>query len=98
QHCVPSGARADPDGRVVLPHGQRARDRARPRSRRSAAPAQGHGDALMLALTNARVLLDEGFADDRAVLVEAGRIVDVVARSDPRINAAKREDLGGAYL
>jgi len=53
---------------------------------------------LILALTNARVLLDDGFADDRAVLVDGGRIVDVVARSDPRINAAKREDLGGAYL
>ncbi|HSW82140.1 MAG TPA: amidohydrolase family protein, partial [Usitatibacter sp.] len=52
----------------------------------------------MLALTNARVLLDDGFADDRAVLVDGGRIVDVVARSDPRINRAKREDLGGAHL
>ena len=52
----------------------------------------------MLALTNARILLDDGFADDRAVLVDAGRIVDVVARSDRRINGAKREDLGGAIL
>jgi N-acetylglucosamine-6-phosphate deacetylase len=50
----------------------------------------------MLALTNARVLLDEGFADDRAVLVEAGRIVDVVPRS--QVSGAKREDLAGAYL
>jgi len=50
----------------------------------------------MLALTNARVLLDEGFADDRAVLVEAGRIVDVVPRS--QVGGAKREDLAGAYL
>ena len=50
----------------------------------------------MLALTNARVLLDDGFADDRAVLVEAGRIVDVVPRS--RVNGAKREDLAGAHL
>jgi len=45
---------------------------------------------LIHALTNARVLLDDGFADDRAVLVDGGRIVDVVARSDPRINGAKR--------
>jgi len=52
----------------------------------------------MLALTNARVLLDDGFADDRAVLVDGGRIVDVVARSDARINGAKRDDLGGAHL
>jgi len=52
----------------------------------------------MLALTNARALLDDGFADDRAVLVDGGRIVDVVARSDARINAAKRVDLGGAHL
>ena len=52
----------------------------------------------MLALTNARILLDDGFADDRAVLVDGGRIVDVVARSDARINGARREDLGGAHL
>jgi len=52
----------------------------------------------MLALTNARVLLDDGFADDRAVLVDGGRIVDVVARSDARINGATRDDLGGAHL
>jgi N-acetylglucosamine-6-phosphate deacetylase len=50
----------------------------------------------MLALTNARVLTDDGFADDRAVLVDGGRIVDVVPRA--KVNGAKREDLAGAHL
>jgi N-acetylglucosamine-6-phosphate deacetylase len=49
-----------------------------------------------IALANARVLLDDGFADDRAVIVEGGRIAAIVPRSDRR--AAGAHDLGGAYL
>jgi len=52
----------------------------------------------MLALTNARVLTEEGFADDRVVLVDKGRIEAVVARGDARANDAAREDLAGATL
>ena len=52
----------------------------------------------MLALTNARVLLDDGFADDRAVLVDDGRIAAVLSRSDPRVGRAKLQDLAGAVL
>jgi N-acetylglucosamine-6-phosphate deacetylase len=50
------------------------------------------------ALLNARVLLDGGFADDRAVLVEAGRIKGIVAINDPRVADADRVDLDGGYL
>ena len=52
----------------------------------------------MLALANARVLLDDGFADDRVVLVEGGRIAAVAARSDARLAGARVEDLEGAHL
>jgi N-acetylglucosamine-6-phosphate deacetylase len=52
----------------------------------------------MLALTNARVLLDEGFADDRAVLIEGARIEAVAPRDDPRVAKAERLDLQGAVL
>jgi len=50
------------------------------------------------ALLNARVLLDDGFVDDRAVLVEAGRIVAIVAADDPRVADADRVDLDGGFL
>lgn len=50
------------------------------------------------ALTNARVLQAQGFVDDLAVLVEAGRIVDVVAGDDPRLADAERIGLDGHYL
>ncbi len=52
----------------------------------------------MLALTNARVLLDDGFADDRAVLIEGSRIEAVAPRTDPRVAKAERVDLQGAVL
>jgi N-acetylglucosamine-6-phosphate deacetylase len=52
----------------------------------------------MLALTNARVLLDDGFATDRVVLVDGARIEAVTAASDARVANAQRHDLGGAYL
>jgi N-acetylglucosamine-6-phosphate deacetylase len=51
-----------------------------------------------LALTNARVLLDDGFAGDRVVLVEDGRIEAIVAASDPRVAKARAHDLRGRYL
>ena len=52
----------------------------------------------MQAIVNARVLLDDGFADDRAVLVHAGRIVAVTPASDPRVSNAERRDVAGAWL
>ena len=50
------------------------------------------------ALVNARVLLDEGFVEGRAVVIEGGRIVAVLPQDDPRLAAAERHDLGGAML
>ena len=52
----------------------------------------------MEALVNGHVLADEGFVDERAVLVEAGRIAAIVPRSDPRVARATQRDLGGASL
>jgi N-acetylglucosamine-6-phosphate deacetylase len=52
----------------------------------------------MQALRHARVLLDDGFADDRVVLLSDGRIEAVVERSDARVAKAEPLDLGGAYL
>jgi N-acetylglucosamine-6-phosphate deacetylase len=52
----------------------------------------------MLALTNASVLLDDGFAAGRAVLLEGARIAAVVPASDARIGGARRIDLAGARL
>ena len=49
------------------------------------------------ALVNGRVLGDEGFVD-RAVLIEHGRIADIVAADDARVRGAKVRDLGGALL
>jgi len=50
------------------------------------------------ALVNARVLLDDGFAEDRAVLIDGKRVAAVVGMDDPRLAGAKRTDLGGASL
>jgi N-acetylglucosamine-6-phosphate deacetylase len=50
------------------------------------------------ALINGRVLTDEGFLDDRVVLLDGKNILDVVADSDPRISSADQRDLGGALL
>ena len=52
----------------------------------------------MEALVNARVLTDEGFVDERAVLLEAGRITAIVPREDARAMRATMRDLGGALL
>jgi N-acetylglucosamine-6-phosphate deacetylase len=50
------------------------------------------------ALANARVLTEEGWATDRAVLVEQGRIAGVVALEDERCRSAEIVDLGGHTL
>ena len=50
------------------------------------------------ALANARVLTERGFRDDRVVLLEQGRILDVVDAGDARIGGALRHDLGGGLL
>jgi N-acetylglucosamine-6-phosphate deacetylase len=50
------------------------------------------------ALVNGRVLLDEGFVEGHAVLLEGGRIVDVVADGDARLRSAQRHDLEGGLL
>lgn len=53
---------------------------------------------MAIALANGRVLTDQGFRDDLAVLVDGGRIVDLISRDDARIDARTRHDLQGAYL
>ena len=50
------------------------------------------------ALNNARVLTAQGFETGLAVLVDRGRIADVVAESDPRVRAAQQRDLAGLTL
>jgi N-acetylglucosamine-6-phosphate deacetylase len=51
-----------------------------------------------VALVNGRVLGDAGIVDDRAVLLDGRRIVDVVPQDDPRCRRAARYDLGGHLL
>lgn len=53
---------------------------------------------MTVALVNGRVLDDNGLIGDRCVLLERGRIVDVVAESDPRCRSARRHDLKGRML
>lgn len=50
------------------------------------------------ALFNGRVLLDDGLAEGRCVLIENGRILDIVPDSDPRCRQPERRDLGGQIL
>lgn len=50
------------------------------------------------ALVNARVLLDTGFVEGRAVLLAGGRIVDVVPEDDPRCRSAARRELARNLL
>ena len=50
------------------------------------------------AFVNARVLAGDGFVGGHAVLVEAGRISDVVVATDARVARADLHDLGGATL
>src|SRR2546430_4261650 len=65
----------------------------------SAASSQGDRDAVMsVALTNGRVLLEDGLAEKRCVLLSGGRILDIVAPSDRRVRRAERYDLRGQLL
>jgi N-acetylglucosamine-6-phosphate deacetylase len=50
------------------------------------------------ALYNARILLDDGFVEGRAVLIEDGRILALLPERDARARAAHPCDLGGALL
>ncbi|MEP7154847.1 MAG: N-acetylglucosamine-6-phosphate deacetylase [Betaproteobacteria bacterium] len=50
------------------------------------------------ALVNGRVLLDDGFASGKTVLLDAGRIAAIVADGDARCAGAERIDLQGARL
>src|SRR3984893_6392863 len=50
------------------------------------------------ALVNGRVLTDAGLVDDRCVLVEGSRIVDIVGTGDARCTTAQPRDLGGSLL
>jgi len=51
-----------------------------------------------VALVNGRVLDDIGIRDDRTVLIDGARIVDVVAADDRRCGSAARHDLHGQLL
>ena len=54
---------------------------------------------MAVALVNGRVLGDDGLLDGRVRTARGGRIVDVVAESDPRCRqAAQRYDLNGQTL
>ena len=50
------------------------------------------------ALLNGRVLIDDRLADDVCVLVEGGRIIDIVGLADARCATAQQRDLGGNLL
>ncbi len=51
-----------------------------------------------IALVNARILFDDGFRDDRALLIEDGRIAAVVSPDQARARAEAVQDLQGALL
>ena len=53
---------------------------------------------MRVALVNGRVLQGDSLAEGRTVLIEASRIVDVVADDDPRCRDATRYDLGAGLL
>src|SRR3954453_5943611 len=50
------------------------------------------------ALLNGRVLIDSELVENRCVLTEDDRIVDVVEPGDPRCARAQKHDLGGKLL
>ncbi len=52
----------------------------------------------MDAFVGGIVLGEDGFVRDRAVLVDDGRIVDIVVADDARLRGATRHDLDGAWL
>jgi N-acetylglucosamine-6-phosphate deacetylase len=51
-----------------------------------------------LALTGARVLVNDMFVDGIAVLIEEGRIAALARADDARVRAAEQRDLAGAFL
>ena len=53
---------------------------------------------MRVALVNGRVLQGDALSEGRTVLIEASRIVAVVADDDPRCRGASRYDLGGGLL
>lgn len=53
---------------------------------------------MTLALANARVLTPDGWRSDLAVLLDGGRIADLLPPSDPRVRHAQQQDLHGAML
>jgi N-acetylglucosamine-6-phosphate deacetylase len=53
---------------------------------------------MTIALTNARVLTPDGWRSDLVVLLDGGRIVDLLPPSDPRVRTAEPYDLHGALL
>jgi N-acetylglucosamine-6-phosphate deacetylase len=53
---------------------------------------------MTVALVNGRVLGDNGLVEGRGVLLDRGRIVDIVAESDPRCRSVQRYDLKGQML
>jgi N-acetylglucosamine-6-phosphate deacetylase len=53
---------------------------------------------MTVALVNGRVLGDNGLIEGRGVLLDRGRIVDIVAESDPRCRSTQRYDLQGQLL
>lgn len=53
---------------------------------------------MVVALVNGRVLGDDGLMQGRCVLLDQGRIVDIVAESDARCRSAQRYDLQGQLL
>jgi N-acetylglucosamine-6-phosphate deacetylase len=55
-------------------------------------------DSKPIALVNGRVLTDDGLVEGRWVLLEGGRIVDVVDPADPRCAGAVHRDLAGNLL
>ncbi len=53
---------------------------------------------MLQALTNAKIAARDGMLDRHAVLIEDGRIADIVRDDDPRLAAARRHDLNGSLL
>jgi len=53
---------------------------------------------MLQALTNARIANKDGISDRHAVLIEDGRIADLLAGDDPRLKQAQCRDLGGLML
>jgi N-acetylglucosamine-6-phosphate deacetylase len=53
---------------------------------------------MITALVNGRVLLGDDLVEDQNVLLEGGRILDIVPESDSRCRHARRRDLDGQLL